>query len=62
MRDSDLRCGWNKPMHAFKWHYFRNGRALCGGWVGAGLKSVVFSMDNRRLCKECVRRLEKEVR
>lgn len=25
--------GWQSPANAFKSHYFRDGRSLCGGWM-----------------------------
>lgn len=24
--------GWSRPADARKWHYFRDGRSLCGRW------------------------------
>ena len=53
--------GWDYLQNTRKWHYFVNGRSLCGKWLGLGLRNLVLgngnSPDN---CAKCVKRLKKK--
>lgn len=50
--------GWGAMLGVHKWHYFRDGRSLCGRWLrrdDSGLEQGNdHSPDN---CRECVKRL-----
>lgn len=56
-----LTEGWKWLVNAPKWHYFREGRSLCGRWLtfsNSGFEQGnLESPDN---CKACVKKLEKE--
>lgn len=56
--------GWKYLIGTPKWHYFRNGRSLCGGWIcftnsGFDEDEKLNSSSN---CKRCtaIRRKELE--
>ena len=59
--------GWGQVVSAGtlsaskKWHYFRDGRSLCGRWVRFSNNGLEQGMDNSPdNCAECRRRLLKE--
>lgn len=53
--------GWTYLLNSPKWHYFREGRALCGRFLLLGNPELEqgneASADN---CSSCRRKLEKE--
>lgn len=66
--------GWGWIRNSPKWHYFVDGRSLCGKWLGLGLGELEQgndeSGDNCTVCKKAlakrkakalVEKLEKEV-
>lgn len=56
-----LTEGWNWLVNSTKWHYFRGGRSLCGGWLGLGLMDYEQGNDGSPdNCKACRKKLEKE--
>ena len=55
--------GWNWLINSPKWHYFRDGRSLCGRWMsftkdGFDTEDKLDHPDN---CKECNKRRKKEL-
>jgi hypothetical protein len=54
------REGWGWLSNSPKWHYFVDGRSLCGRWLGLGLGELEQGMDNSPdNCAECRRRVVK---
>ena len=53
--------GWAEPTKSRKYHYFRNGRSLCGRWGFFGeLQGDEPYAKSECDCRECWRRREKE--
>lgn len=53
-----LTEGWKWIIESRKWHYFRNGRSLCGRW--ATLSNAGFETgndDSPDNCAECKRKI-----
>lgn len=32
-QEAPLLAGWHRPQNSQKWHYYTNGKSLCGKWV-----------------------------
>lgn len=49
----EVNEGWCQPWKSRKWHYFRNGRSLCGKWGFPGRLTAGMddSPDNCAVCK-----------
>lgn len=55
--------GWTWLLNASKWHYFRNGRSLCGKWMLPGGGSFPAAADDSdHNCAACKRKREVEKR
>lgn len=50
--------GWGKPGLAKKFHYFVNGRSLCGGWLYLNKDLSNESFNSPDDCKACARKRE----
>ena len=60
MSDKEIKEGWGFPSQSRKWHYFTNGRSLCGKFGWFDKDHLEDGNDNSPdNCKECKRRLEK---
>jgi len=56
-----MKEGWGYVNQSPKWHYFIDGRSLCGKWLGLGLGELEQGKDDSPdNCKECRRRLKKK--
>lgn len=56
-----MREGWNWLFNSSKWHYFREGRSLCGKWMTLGNPEYQQGNDNSPdNCAACKRKLLKE--
>jgi len=55
--------GWGYIHNSPKWHYFIDGRSLCGRWLSLGLGKLEQGSDSSPdNCKACRRKLEKRKR
>jgi len=56
---ADRNEGWARPVNARKFHYYVNGRSLCGKWMLLGghldEDEGATSSDD---CKACARKME----
>jgi len=55
--------GWNWIFNARKWHYFRDGRSLCGRWMTLTMPNDLETgnLNSPDNCKACVRKRKKEI-
>lgn len=51
--------GWGNPLTSKKWHYFSQGRSLCGRWAFWG-ELIIGHDDSPDNCTACKKRLAKE--
>jgi hypothetical protein len=52
--------GWGWLYNARYYHYFIDGRSICGKWLGLGLGELEKGNDNSPdNCKTCIKRLAK---
>ena len=54
--------GWAFPALARKFHYFKEGRSLCGKWFFLGDLITDTGTDSMRDCKPCQRKVKRTVR
>ena len=54
-----LRKGWAKPGAAAKFHYFEDGRSLCGRWAFGGDLEEDDDKTSPGDCKACAKKLAK---
>ena len=54
--------GWGWLHNSTKWHYFREGRSLCGKWMmlGSGDDLETGNYNSPDNCKGCKNKLAKE--
>jgi len=53
--------GWTWLINSTKWHYFRNGKSLCGKWMTFGNPDLEQGNNNSPdNCKSCRNKLLKE--
>lgn len=53
--------GWQRPHGSRKWHYFVDGRSLCGKWVWFSPERLVNDINTGPDdCKACVYRFHKK--
>ena len=53
-----LKEGWGYLINSTKWHYFRNGRSLCGKWGILSDKALELGNDDSPdNCKACKKKL-----
>lgn len=49
--------GWTYLINSKKWHYFRDGRSLCGKWAYFGSSDFEKGKDNHpKNCSACVKK------
>jgi len=50
--------GWAQPLNSKKFHFFREGRSLCGKWafLSEDLDDDNEEVDSPDDCRECLRR------
>ena len=53
--------GWWLPAEARNWHYFRNGKSLCGRWAPFRGNFPDYSDAEPTNCKVCRKKREREV-
>jgi len=52
--------GWKWIVNAPKWHYFRDGRSLCGKWMCLGKSFEQGNDDSPDNCVACRKKLSAE--
>jgi len=54
--------GWNWIFGSPKWHYFRDGKSLCGKWMilGKNESAETGNDESKSNCKVCSRKKLKE--
>lgn len=57
---SELKEGWKWLANAPKWHYFREGRSLCGRWMTFGNEFELGNDNSADNCPTCRKKLLKE--
>ncbi len=57
MPQQPYQAGWACPSNSRKWHYFWQGRSLCGRWGFFGRLWEMFA-SAKEACAECRRRHE----
>ena len=58
-----MKEGWTWIFNSPKWHYFADGRSLCGRWMlfGKGENLELGSDNSPDNCKTCVKKLKARV-
>ncbi len=53
-----MASGWAQPINSKKFHYFREGRSLCGKWLylSSALDDDTEKTDSPDDCRECLKR------
>lgn len=52
--------GWGKPFNSRKFHYFRNGRSLCGKWFFLSKDLERGKEEHPENCRTCANKLFRE--
>lgn len=56
----EIKEGWKHLLNARNWHYFRDGRSLCGRWGTFSDEGLELGNDNSPdNCKKCREKLLK---
>ena len=53
--------GWARPLNSRKYHYFKEGRSLCGNWLflSKDLSPDDPANDSKDDCKACMKKIQK---